>query len=883
MRLLLKRLVPALCAMAWGCIGTYDPFSDLDNAGIWIEYASLSDGDTLALFSAETLQVRVRLKEHTDSVSFHAPANRFWSGGDTTLAASRYPFEPFVLLVSLTDTGVQQITLSAHVKGGRVATRPLTVYGRLPLHQPPVEGFFGDTLTLSTPPLGDNDVTYHWSFGGATTISSPNATVRTVVTAASVSGRGELWASGGGADSPRLPFTFSLNDTTPPLITCLSPYCYGDTVVTGDTIFDFALRITDRGVARVDSVSINGGPFTFVSGAEYHRIFPAMHLHTPANPLQATVFALDHFAFGNTITRTFTLMFSDTLTQGAPYRLTVAAPAHPQGFSTTADYTLAGSITAVGPLPATVLLTTQGTIDTRVQTLQLDSVVTPWMQAIGLRDSITTLSITLTNEHGTDTFAVVQRTITRIPEGTDTTGPVIAELLIDASPANGYYSRRSLVLVRTRVFDEASAVGRVTINAVPAIAEGEGWFAGNLTLQHTREGNPVTVVAHDEHGNTTEATALAYFNRPGVFLWRPASRYLVADSLYRDSVAGVDPDGDTLTFDLFAGPEGVTVTEEGGIYWSPTAGDSGRHSITVRMFDGYEPSYVTWQVHVSAAHNPTTPLRFATTAEEFPRFVEALRDTVAILLQAAPGTGVAPLRFSAWRVGADSALMLNAADPWFIWVPDRTDSGWQQLLITIRDDFGGRDTIYPRVFVTFANSPCSLSVSHNVPLRPDGSLDLAARGTRAELLVRIHDPDPPITERHAISVHLGGVMTFIDSARTDTFLIELDPARLRPLDTLTITVRDRGGATDTLVLYLFNTPHADLSLEQGDRWGDIPEMPVFRAQQVHTHPQPPIAPQRRAGYRICQSVKKPDTLPRKPYTFCGNAHEPPNQPHRAPS
>lgn len=800
------------------CIGTYDPFDDLDNAVPYTEYSSFADGDTVNLFFAETLLVKVQLKEHTDSLRFFAPGNRLWSNGDTVLYPADFVREPFLLQVSLCDTGQQHLVTTVFLDNSTTRSDTTHLYGRLALEQQPLTGEFGLPLALATPPVGDPGVTYHWSFGAGTEITADTCSTIAAITVATAANRGELWVSVGEHRSPSARFAFSLSDTVAPQITCLAPVCHGDTVFTSDTVFDFAVQITDRGSALVDSVSINGTNFTYASGTDHHRIFTAMHLYPESSPLSATVFALDHFAFGNTVARTFTLVFSDSVPAGASFTLSVTSPAGPEGISTTGFFTLAGTIVTARPLPAAVRLTSAVNGIATMETIGLLAVVTPWLRLLTLPDTLNDIELLLTDTAAADTFALVHRTIRVVPAGSDTTGPVIDKILVDGSPADGYFSRRSLVLVRAHVTDEASTVGSVTINGTPAVPDTGGWYQGNIELTHRSTGSEITVDAIDTYGNGSSRTAQTSLNRQGLFLWRPASAYLVVDSLYHDTVAGVDPDGDTIRFDLFKGPASMTITQEGGVYWMPS--DTGRYAITARLWDGYEPSYITWSVYVSPAGMRTRTLRFATTEDDFPHYLDAQTDTLKITLRALSGTGVPPLRYTVLRSGADSVLLSKSLDSLLQWAPSAKDSGWQQFIAYVRDDFGGRDTIYPRIFVTVSNHPCSLSVEHALAVRSDSSLDLNAASGPAQLIFRIHDTDPPVTERHTIVIRQSrsGATTVIDSAQTDTFSVALDPSGIQGYDTLTATVRDRGNTTDTVRLVLY--------------YGWAPAVPVL------IHPQP---------------------------------------------
>jgi hypothetical protein len=58
--------------------------------------------------------------------------------------------------------------------------------------------------------------------------------------------------------------------------------------------------------------------------------------------------------------------------------------------------------------------------------------------------------------------------------------------------------------------------------------------------------------------------------------------------------AATDPDGDTLTFSLVAGPSGMTVDPGSGLLrWSPTAAQVGAQTVTLRVSDGVDAATQT--------------------------------------------------------------------------------------------------------------------------------------------------------------------------------------------------------------------------------------------------------------------------------------------------
>ena len=62
---------------------------------------------------------------------------------------------------------------------------------------------------------------------------------------------------------------------------------------------------------------------------------------------------------------------------------------------------------------------------------------------------------------------------------------------------------------------------------------------------------------------------------------------ITAGDTFDHTAAATDPDGDTLTYSLAAGPDGATINSaSGAISWATDAGDVGGHSFTVSVSDG---------------------------------------------------------------------------------------------------------------------------------------------------------------------------------------------------------------------------------------------------------------------------------------------------------
>jgi hypothetical protein len=766
----------------------------------------VADRDTVALFSAETLQVELTLKEHIDELRMTATACRSLADSDTVISSASFASEPFTFYPSFYDTGWQTVVFTAHGEGKVLATSTLSLYVRSPLAQDTVRGFYGDTLRLSTPPVRDRGVRYVWSFGAGSDFTSAACSTAVRVVDANASGNGRLWVSDGVHVSPATAFVFELGDTTAPVIACANPGCSGDTVYTGAPVFTFAARISDHGSSRIDSVSVDGGPFDFVSGDLYQKVFAGMQAYGPAAPRRVSVYALDRFTAGNEARRDFYLVYLDTLPRKPAVAITLSSPPVDSAPSGAATYPLVALLQAVNAESLAIVLQVQAGDSLSEERLMVHaSASLAWNRTIALADTFTDVVIRALDTLRSDTLGLVHRTIVYAPGGADTVAPTIAAVQFGGYAANGVYSPWSQVTLSVLAYDAGSGIDSVTIGGVRAASAQAPWYTAVVNLAHVRTGNEVVVRATDHRGNDTQQVVTMYFNRGLLFSYAPVNRYISVDSLYHDSIAGVDPDGDTVTFSVYQGPAGLTIATDGRIDWTPGVADSGTHPVVIRAWDGYQPAYYSYNLYVSDWALRPPPVTFQTREGDFPWYLQADRDTLRLALQTVPGSGVAPYRYTARLVGRGQLLLDQSTSNVLQWVPGAGDVGYQRLVVSVSDNIASADTIYPQILVVPANRPCTLSVDYRSPTRVGGVVDLNALGRPDTLRFRIADPDDPRVERHTVVVYQSRSRTtnVVDSAASDTFRVVVDPRAFDGYDTVTAVVSDRGGNRDTLAVVLY--------------------------------------------------------------------------------
>jgi hypothetical protein len=245
----------------------------------------------------------------------------------------------------------------------------------------------------------------------------------------------------------------------------------------------------------------------------------------------------------------------------------------------------------------------------------------------------------------------------------------------------------------------------------------------------------------------------------------------------------------------------------GIVSWTPGLADSGLHQVTLRIFDGYQPIFITYSLYVFPIGVPAPrPLSFATKSEDFPFFLVADRDTMRTVLRVTPGTGIGPFVFSA-RIAGSSVPLLNS-DSVCVWAPGIGDTGYRQIIAIVKDQFPSTDTLYARILIVPPDRPCSISVSYSADTLPNGALRLDTMRRPFTLVFHIHDPDNPFIDRHWVTLYDARSRSFsrFDSALVDTFAYTVDPSLFTGFDTITAIAGDRSSADTIRVQLYFGAP-----------------------------------------------------------------------------
>lgn len=814
-----RRLFITLAVLAIAmlrCGSEYNPYENYSNAQIHMVSSQnmLNDGDTVSIFTTETLGIFATVSEKISNFSIHADSNIYWT--DTSVAAPNSNIN-YRFLVSFADTGSKSVTITTQRTNGDLSTQSLALYVRSPLFQKEINAAIGEPCTLSTTPVGDQ-VYYYWSFGvyrGVEKVvktpfaNNPGQNILGIEVGKKLTGY--LWVADtlNRFKSPAIAFPYQFSDLSGPQIISTNKGLSGNTIVTGENNFEFAIHVIDESGDQIDSVELVGGQFDWHSAdrLDYKKYFTGMNVYTAQNPNTVIIKAWD--MQGNVTADTFYLYYNASGPKADLVKLTLYSPPSPS-WSTRLDHIpVVLGVENKTKDTLTMRATINGTPFPPQNTFADTAKMVAW--DIPLLQGANTAKITASV--GTTLYAETTLTIIQDPSAPDTGKPVIVLITADGNNISLAYplfstQKRSADLAVV-VSDAGSGVVSVTANGTPLAAYDTTkylWTITGFPLVHPYMG--IELKAADAAGNVFADTILVISNSPPV-ITEPTSlpRAFLVQASYADTVIIRDDDNDTVSLSIKNGPPGMGIASIGFNRWRVfyTPADTGSYHVEIQYKDPYSKETVLpWDFRV--IRDPTLLVKFVTTADSFPRYLEAGRDTLRVNLIAR--SGFPPYRFSAAMGGKALPITQKAnagiaTASQLVWAPQQADTGYRQFLVTVMDTAGITDTIkpYPTILIVPKNQyPCSLSVLPNQYLTPKGVLDMSLAVRPDTLFFVISDLDNPLTEYYTVNVTQGNVTTAPTILLLKTFAVIVNPTSAKLLDTLRITVTDRTGTRDTVII-----------------------------------------------------------------------------------
>jgi hypothetical protein len=798
----------ALCAWLFAvvfCSKDYNPFSDITNAKAHVLSWSFSDSNSVQVYSTGTLQIGVAARDEVDSFSLHAARNRFWQDttvrrkpGEALLDASAYSFR-----VSFFDTGMQTVSVTTWRSAGESVTENISTRVKFPLDQADVTGFFGDSLRLCTPPVRDKDVFYQWEFGAGRVVKSPKNSASAVFFNGTASGKGMVRVTDleGGHTSPVRVFSYSLFDTTRPIILCANANVQNDTLTTSDTVLAFMAYIADYGDITVDSCSVNGAAFD-ISNQKTHlyiKKFHGMSTYTGQSALSITVYAKDYSVQTRQSWRTFWAVFDPSGPSAPGADIAFVVPAEDSSTSGKRDFRIFGTAEDFLGDSMALRVTVNDSLYPAACIIMGSGGMWEWSVHLGLYVN----SITVSAYGGTGSLPLASKRVVVAydPTAQDRIKPLIWDISVNGKPAGNLYTQEASVALQVTAFDEWSGIQALTINNVVATPDSSGyiWRQTMGSLVHSPAGDTVDIRAIDFNQNVKDTSFVIFRNTAPVLASAPAfPASFCVDSSYTFRISCFDADNDSVSVIPISAPRGMVVSKDGTVSWTPGASDVGTDTLAVKLFDGYPNSTpIVWTLTCVNCSRPMQAVRFTTRENAFPAVLQAGVDTLRIRLTTdSAGTG---LRFSARFTDRTEVILANDTSPMLVWAPEAGDTGSRTLMVTVGSGTAIFDTINPVMRVVPKNQfPCSLTYTFTGDTTSAGQLDLFTRQAPETLFLAIHDMDNPLTEKYTVTITQRST-TSVETLNKKDFFIVISPDSARILDTIRVSVRDMTATEDSAV------------------------------------------------------------------------------------
>jgi Concanavalin A-like lectin/glucanases superfamily/Domain of unknown function (DUF2341) len=797
-------LLGSLLAMVF-CSKDYDPFADLTNARAHVLSCTFARSDTVGLYSTETIVIAVSGRDNVDSFSLHSAHNRFWQ--DTTVrresAGEIIPPTTFSFDVSFFDTGVQTVSVTTWRRSiGESVTQDLPVRVTSPLRQADVTSFFGDSTLLCTPPVSDRDVLYEWDFEGVATKSPRDSVMAVLPGEGSATGFLRVTDLAGNHATPLFSFSYSLFDTSRPIILCANTNIRDDTVVTSDSVLAFKAYIADYRGLSVDTCWINHAAFdiTYPRTNMYIKLFRNMSVYTrQAGAIRITVDALG--LTGKPSGRTFWALFDPSGVSSPGAEISFVVPSKDSSTVGTRDFKIYG--TANNFVGDSMTLRVKVNDSLYAGTCVVTGSVGIWTWPVHLGSYVNSISVSAYGpaSGGAQPLASAHVVVAYDPTAQDMIKPLIWDIsMVGDSLRKMMTPQDSAVLVVT-AFDEWSGIQTLTINNVAAQPDPSGYTWRQTVSGLVHGANTVLVKAVDRSQNEKDTAIVVFKNTAPTLVSGPSFPGSVCvDSTYTFRISTFDADNDPVTVNASAPPAGMVVSNDGAISWTPTSADIGVDTLAVRLSDGIQFSGpYTWTVACVRCTSPVAAgIRFKTRESVFPTVLQAGLDTLRVALQIdTTGAGGAALTYSAKFLDRNEVVPFSNTSVVLIWAPALADTGYRTLLVTVGSGAQVFDSITPSFSVVPKNQyPCSLSYSFTGDTTSAGQLDLFTRPAPETLFFAIVDRDNFLTEKYTVTIAQRAVNS-IETLNKRDFFIAISPDSTRVVDTIRVHVSDMTGTADS--------------------------------------------------------------------------------------
>jgi hypothetical protein len=590
----------------------YNPFENMDNVDLKIRNSasSISVRDTFEIFSTESLTVYPTVFEKIDSFSVVSNGNRLKSFQYVTIVKPQAGDRRFYF--SWNDTGNTSVTIKVYRSDGESFSRSYDCYCISPLFQDSITCEVGSACTLYTKSLHDQSIQYHWYFGDffgkQIGYNSFKAGIALPVEfrSGSIQGKGSLWVTDtNGCSSPKSQFSYNFTDNHPPLLAAISGKVSenGDTIITGDSLFLFRMRVMDDGGIR--NVTFNGSDYDdreiAAEGEIFTKIVTDMYRFTQDIPAIITVGATDNS--GKYSSKRIVVVYNNDgpKTESIILRIVNPGPSPSPVVDSTIDviyslYNYSSDTVFVKAFRSGFLSSKPDTVLPHVSKKRL-SWECPLSTGINQVEVIA---------YRTDTLASESIIINRTIKITDTIPPRIPYVLINGIDGERHLVQSSSAICSFLTVRGSNEIRSVTINGIPAAPSNYNHSLYIDTIQTLHTGTSVIIKVVDIQGISVDTTIFIRQNQLPEYTGSIQRHYIVGRRQL-DTLLLSDNDGDSVSCTAIMDPQIATeftlrkiARNMVVIDWEGTGTpQTGLYTAAITLWDGYQSVNVQKQFYIT--------------------------------------------------------------------------------------------------------------------------------------------------------------------------------------------------------------------------------------------------------------------------------------------
>lgn len=805
------------------CIQENNPYYQKENIKVITELKSFSNGKNINIFSTETITVAPLLSFQIDSFTVAAKGNRYFSDDHITIIKEDSLKNRYTFKLSFSDTGYKEITITTFHKDSAIYKEQFNLSVSSPLKQKNFHIYYGDTITLSTPPVSDENVFYNWDFLNSTMpIITHKNSINKPLHMIAMKEKGILYITDfqdSSIISPLSHFTYSVIDTIKPTITYIhNDSISNDTIRTGDSLLIFEVEVRDQGETAVDTTylsiqnsdektqTFNAFHFSYPSNNNYKFFFYDIYQHSESSPMKVTVYARDNTIFKNKSQKTFWLCYDTSIQQTNRVDININ---NVTTTTTTANYKIFGSVFNPTGKDITLEALLDSISDTNKITISGTMTTEKWYWKINLKEGSNLITI-LAKDSQNNTLAKKQVSIYYNPSSLDSSGPLFWEITVDNNPGlnNHFYVKNTKAFINIIAFDILSTIHSLTINGTPIIPTDPlhpMTYSKTIDAPHSFSNSAIALYAEDSHKNiTTKNLTIIQNTVPYMIDNNLRDSLLSIRYSFRDTIKTKDMENDNVIIEMLHISPWWEFTNNLLVFNPNDSIPLISDSLCFRIKDMFQfsDSIYTWRYRLIDSINTSDTVNFSSSMQnKISNTIFAEQDSISISLDVENGTS--PYYFSASIPKLNKTFFVNSqTDSVLSWIPSKEDTGSNLILyLKVTDAKNTHDTFIYN-FDIYLQEDSGFSV--NYTLDPDSIINITGDtidlkdSVNAHIYFTITPNSNTSKETYTATIStINGLSEFDIDSLSDKlgFLVTINPIINRKNEFVIVTIKNSNDST----------------------------------------------------------------------------------------